>query len=186
MRARSPRALTVVGSSAALGADDSPVDDGVDRRVGGDRVDDDVEQRIARLLDVRPLAEHRVAVPAGVHEVVRDEPDAVRRPDRGQRPADAVRRLPHADDDRSRAVARVLDFEPRDLREPAGADVRVAFRREAVQERGLQLGSGEREDRRPVAERQHGERLAPGDLAGRLTRARRGEAQVGAEPTPSS
>ena len=37
----------------------------------------------------------------------------------------------------------------------------------------LELGAGEREDHRPVAERQHGEHLAPGDLAGRLARARR-------------
>ena len=64
-------------------------------------------------------------------------------------------------------VAVELHLEAGDLREPAGAagEGRIAERREAVQERRRELGAGEREDHRPVAERQHGEHLAPGDLA---------------------
>ena len=48
-----------------------------------------------------------------------------------------------------------------------------------------ELVAGERHDHRPVAERQHREHLAPGDLAGCLARARRGEDEVLARVRPS-
>ena len=76
-----------------------------------------------------------------------------------------------------------VDLQAGDLREPSRAtrESRVAKRSEAVQERRLELGAGQGEDRRPVAERQHGEHLAPGDLARLLAGGRRREAKIGAK-----
>ena len=52
----------------------------------GHPFDRDVEQCIPRLLDVGALGEGRVAVAAGVHEVVGHEADGVRRTDRRRGP----------------------------------------------------------------------------------------------------
>ena len=89
--------------------------------------------------------------------------------DRRERSRRPVRRLRDPVDHRRRAVAVERDLA---ARRPAGSarcrDRRVADRAEAVEQRFRQLGAGERLDHRAVAERQHGEHLAPRDLAGRL------------------
>ena len=80
-----------------------------------------------------------------------------------------------------RSPLQVLGLEAGDLREASRRDRRVALRREAVEERQLQLGAGERLDHGPVPEGENGEHLAPGDLAGRLAGAGRGAVEVGPE-----
>ena len=124
-------------AQGAGGTDDAPLDPRVDGRVRRDVVDRDLQQVVARLGHVRAAGEHRVAVAAAVHEVVRDDPDRVGRADRDRRAGDAARRLPHPVDDRDLRGAVVLHLEPRDLREASGAagEAGLAERREAVDER---------------------------------------------------
>ena len=66
-----------------------PSTTGSHRRIRADVVDNDLHQVVTRLLDVGAVGEDGVAVPAGVHEVVRHEPDGVRsdRPGSAPRPA---------------------------------------------------------------------------------------------------
>ena len=123
-----------------------------------------------------PLDERRVAVATREHEVVGDDADACRSARPASRAGRPVRRLPDAVDHRRRCrCSGTRSSGPR----PAGsgrcaiagvADGAEPVRRSA----GRELRAGERLDHRAVAERQHGEHLAPRDLAGLLAGGDRG------------
>ena len=81
-------------------------------------------------------------------------------------------------DHRRRAGAGERDLQPRHLREAAGGDVGIADRAEPVQQRRAELRPGDRLDHRPVAEGQHREHLAPGDLTRLLARGGRSQEEV--------
>ena len=143
---------------------------GADRRVGPDVVDDDLEQRRHPAGHVRAAGEHAVypSPPVNMKSLVTSRTVSVG-PIGVSVPPGPSGAFHSPGDDRRRAVACERDLEPGDLREAPGGDRRVAGGAEPVEERLLELRAGEGDDHRAVAERQHGEHLAPGDLARLLT-----------------
>ena len=165
---RPPGRPSMSSEALSLWPDDPALHHRVDRRVGGHVVDRDLEQRRrpAAATSV-PWAKRGVAVAAGVHEVVRDEPHGVRRADR-RRGARRVRWAPSRSR-RRRASCRCSGTAP-SARRPGGTgrcrSDGIAERREPVEERGLRSWA-------PVSVRMTvrlpkgstREHLAPGDLA---------------------